>query len=319
MKKGELKARVKAALAKKKAQRTATLVKSKSRNPVEYFSRRSKIFSPLATNFGVRMPFTSDPVWDPINATGQSTLEGAKTAYLMLNLTNMSLLTGQNPNAYWHSTSHLAMCQVYQEFLYQTTYLSLDMVMDSIIREPTRPSIQQVQTVAKIVPLSQLRKVIFPIVGQPPITNQLTPINSGILYTGIDYYGMLTSQPGARQSILTADGNRGGMRMSFKVDAFEHNGTPIKVANTVRNTTDTNAGTISPDVLQLWAQPSYDNLNIEDQQVLLVAFRWTSNSPDNTFLIRANLKCDQHWVYSDPHTPAQNLVYDPAILGPDGR
>ena len=160
------------------------------------------------------------------------------------------------------------MCQVYQEFLYQTTYLSLDMVMDSIIREPGRPSIQQVQTVAKIVPLSQLRKVIFPIVGQPPITNQLTPINSGILYTGIDYYGMLTSQPGARQSILTADGNRGGMRMSFKVDAFEHNGSPIKVANTVRNTTDTNAGTISPDVLQLWAQPSYDNLNLEDQQVL---------------------------------------------------
>ena len=97
------------------------------------------------------MPFTSDPVWDPINATGQSTLDGAKTAYLMLNLTNMSLLTGQNPNAFWHSTSHLAMCQVYQEFLYQTTYLSLDMVMDSIIRESGRPSIQQVQTVAKIV------------------------------------------------------------------------------------------------------------------------------------------------------------------------
>ena len=165
MKKGELKARVKAALAKKKAQRTATLVKSKSRNPVEYFSRRSKIFSPLATNFGVRMPFTSDPVWDPINATGQSTLDGAKTAYLMLNLTNMSLLTGQNPNAFWHSTSHLALCQVYQEFLYQTTYLSLDMVMDSVIREPGRPSIQQVQTVAKIVPLSQLRKVIFPSLG----------------------------------------------------------------------------------------------------------------------------------------------------------
>ena len=90
--------------------------------------------------------------------------------------------------------------------------------------------------------------------------------------------------------------------MSFKVDAFEHNGNPIKVANTVRNTTDTNAGTISPDVLQLWAQPSYDNLNAEDQQVLLVAFRWTSNYPDNTFLIRANLKCDQHWVYSDPLT-----------------
>ena len=97
------------------------------------------------------MPFTSDPVWDPINATGQSTLDGAKTAYLMLNLTNMSLLTGQNPNAFWHSTSHLALCQVYQEFLYQTTYLSLDMVMDSVIREPGRPSIQQVQTVAKIV------------------------------------------------------------------------------------------------------------------------------------------------------------------------
>jgi len=317
-KKAALLAKVKAALANKK-RRTQTSVKTRA--PVEYFSRRSKIFPPLPSNLGVRMPFTSDPLWNPTLALGQSAFDGPKTAYVIINVTNMGLNTGIQPSAFWHSTSHLAMCQVYQEFLYQTTYVSLDMTMDQVIGNVTKPIVQQVQTVAKMVPLSQLRRVLFPVLpNTTPITTQLTPTDTGTIFTGVDYYGMLTSQPGARQSILTADGNRGGMRMSFKVDAFEHTGLPLKVSNTVRNTTDLNNETISADVSNLWAQPNYNNLDRDDQQVLLVAFRWTSSQgADNTFKIRANLKCDQHWVYSDPHVASQTLVYNPAVVNPDGR
>ena len=46
------------------------------------------------------------------------------------------------------------------------------------------------------------------------------------MFTGVDYYGMLTSQPGAQTCVVTADGNRSGKRLTFKVDAFEHNGNP---------------------------------------------------------------------------------------------
>jgi len=252
---------------------------------------------------------------------GQSAFDGPKTGYVIVNLTNMDLDTGIQPPAFWHSTSHLAMCQVYQEFQYQTTYLSLDMTMDPVIRVPEKPIVQQVLVVAKIVPLSQLRKVTnFPIPpGGQPVTAQLDPTDTATVYTGIDYYGMLTSQPGARQAILTSNGQRGGTRMTFKVDAFEHDGAPMKVANTVRNTTDTNGGIISEDVSNLWARPNYTPLDGHDQQVLLVAFRWVTNYFENQFTIRANLKCDQHWVYSDPHVPAQNLVYNPTTSQPDGR
>ena len=64
-----------------------------------------------------------------------------------------------NPNGVlcnWHDTNHQAMCQVYQEFAYQTTYVTADFTMDSRPVNPTLPIIQQVQIVAKLVPISQI-------------------------------------------------------------------------------------------------------------------------------------------------------------------
>ena len=69
------------------------------------------------------------------------------------------------------------------------------------------------------------------------------------MFTGVDYYGMLTSQPGAQTCVVTADGNRSGKRLTFKVDAFEHNGNPIKGSVVVRNTVDT--GPFLPTQVQL--------------------------------------------------------------------
>ena len=60
----------------------------------------------------------------------------------------------------WHDTNHHALCQVYQEFAYQTTYISADFSMDSFPKDVTKPIVQQVQIVAKIVPISQIRIMI---------------------------------------------------------------------------------------------------------------------------------------------------------------
>lgn len=303
--------------------KTTSLVKRNTHNPVEYFSRRSKVFAPLPTSLGVRQTFTADPLFNPrITSPPQGTLgSGSKAAFICINVLDM--LTSPNVDnqsgvlCNWHDTNHHALCQVYQEFAYQTTYISADFSMDSFPKDVTKPIVQQVQIVAKIVPISQIRIMIPPDISMNTVA--FNPNSDfGKMFTGVDYYGMLTSQPGAQQCVITADGNRSGKRLTFKVDAFEHNGNPIKGSAVVRNTVDT--GPFLPTQVQLWAQPVYPNLQT-DQQVLMIAFRWSQHSESvvNLFEVRANLKCDQHYVYSDPHLATQDILYVPSTKHPDDR
>lgn len=303
--------------------KTTSLVKRNTLNPVEYFSRRSKVFAPLPTSLGVRQTFTADPLFNPRDTSPpQGTLQsGSKAAFICLNVIDMMSSPNVNNQSgvlcNWHDTNHHAMCQVYQEFAYQTTYISADFSMDSFTRDVTKPFVQQVQIVAKIVPISQIRIMIPPDISMNTVA--FNPNSDfGKMFTGVDYYGMLTSQPGAQTCVVTADGNRGGKRLTFKVDAFEHNGTPIKGSAVVRNTVDT--GPFLPTQVQLWAQPVYPNLQT-DQQVLMIAFRWSQHaeSINNLFSVRANLKCDQHFVYSDPHLATQDILYVPSTKHPDDR
>lgn len=303
--------------------RSSSFVKSKAQAPVEYFSRRSKVFPPLPTSLGVRQTFTADPLFNPRQTTpAQGTLQnGSKAAYICINILDMLRSPNvDNPSGLlcnWHDTNHLAMCQVYQEFAYQTTYVTADFYMDSRPVDLSRPVVQQVQIVAKLVPISQIRTMVPP--GAALQTIPFDPaFDFGKMFTGIDYFGMLSSQPGSQQTVITADGVRSGKRLSFKVDAFDHNGGPIKGSTVVRNTTDTGAFLASQ--VQLWAQPVYPDLRT-DQQVLMIAFRWSgdASSTVNLFDVRCNLKCDQHYVYSDPHLATQELVYAPLTQRPDDR
>ena len=45
----------------------------------------------------------------------------------------------------------------------------------------------------------------------------------------------------------------------------------------------------------------------------MIAFRWSQHAESigNLFEVRANLKCDQHYVYSDPHLATQDILYVP--------
>ena len=146
--------------------KTTSLVKRNTHNPVEYFSRRSKVFAPLPTSLGVRQTFTADPLFNPrITSPPQGTLgSGSKAAFICINVLDM--LTSPNVDnqsgvlCNWHDTNHHALCQVYQEFAYQTTYISADFSMDSFPKDVTKPIVQQVQIVAKIVPISQIRIMI---------------------------------------------------------------------------------------------------------------------------------------------------------------
>ena len=56
--------------------KTTSLVKRNTHNPMEYFSRRSKVFAPLPTSLGVRQTFTADPLFNPrITSPPQGTLQ----------------------------------------------------------------------------------------------------------------------------------------------------------------------------------------------------------------------------------------------------
>ena len=100
--------------------KTTSLVKRNTHNPVEYFSRRSKVFAPLPTSLGVRQTFTADPLFNPrITSPPQGTLQsGSKAAFICINVLDM--LTSPNVDnqsgvlCNWHDTNHHALCQVYQ-------------------------------------------------------------------------------------------------------------------------------------------------------------------------------------------------------------
>jgi len=285
--------------------------------PVEYYTSRSKIFNPLPSSLGVKTRFTSDPQWVFQTMPNQSTNMGwAKQAYMWLNLTDMSRYTSRTQDAQWHSTNHLQLCGLYNEFLYSTTYISMDMVLDNILVDPARPQVSQVQVAAMICPRNQLKRTIFPIVTTPPNTIFVSSDSEAVMYTGMDYYGMITGKEGCKQTVLTMDGTRGGQKLSFKVDAFEHDGSPFRVTNSIRMSNDTD---FSYNLTYPIGTPNYTSLAGRDQQVLLIAFRWLDVSDLNQFRVRANLTCDQHWTYSDLFIPAQDMTYNPATQEPDGN
>ena len=304
--------------------KTTSLVKRNTLNPVEYFTRRSKVFAPLPTSFGVRQTFTADPLFNPRNTSPpQGTLQsGAKASYICINILDMLKSPNVvNPNGVlcnWHDTNHQAMCQVYQEFAYQTTYVTADFTMDSRPVNPTLPIIQQVQIVAKLVPISQIRQWC----PQVPRSRRFHSTRALTLgrCTRVSIILACSHPRLAQQTVITADGVRSGKRLTFKVDAFDHNGGPIKGTTVVRNTTDTNGGAFLPTQVQLWSQPVYPDLRT-DQQVLMIAFRWCGDvaANANPFDVRCNLKCDQHFVYSDPHLATQDLTYAPLTGYPDDR
>ena len=216
----------------------------------------------------------------------------------------------------WHDTNHHALCQVYQEFAYQTTYISADFSMDSFTRDVTKPSVQQVQIVAKIVPVSQIRIMIPPDISMNTVAfNPNTDF--GKMFTGVDYYGMLTSQPGAQQCVVTADGNRSGKRLTLRW-------TPLNIMATLLRALLL-FGTLSILVHSFpprfnFGRSLFTSLHT-DQQVLMIAFRWSQHAESigNLFEVRANLKCDQHYVYSDPHLATQDILYVPSTKHPDDR
>jgi hypothetical protein len=312
-----------------KKKRTTTLAKrgTTMQNPKEYFSTgRAKIFPPMPTSFGVKATFTADPWWQigsTVSGGGFPNITQGQpvTSFLFLHLLDMEKPLSDTgyidaPAAYWHSTNHLALCQVYQEFQYQTTYITLDMVLDSYNLDPDRTPVKQVQVVAKITPLSQLKRMLT-----STLTTPLQPSDSGIMYSGLDYYGMLTGSEGAKQMILTDDGNRGGSKMSFKIDAFEHGGIPVKgTVGVIRNTTDLLPSSNAARSQSL-AVPTYASVtNLNDQQVLLIAFRWFQNLSSNPGTInpnkpnvRCNVRCDQHWIYSDPFLNHQDIFFSSGI------
>ena len=105
-------------------------------------------------------------------------------------------------------------------------HISADFSMDSFTRDVTKPSVQQVQM------SREDRSYLTDTYHDPPdISMNTVAFNPntdfGKMFTGVDYYGILTSQPGAQQCVVTADGNS-GKRLTFKVDAFEHNGTLLR-------------------------------------------------------------------------------------------
>jgi len=297
------------ALAKRPKASFAKRVKNLNSNPKTAGTGTNKVFAPLPATLGAKIRFNSDPLWNPQGVTGMAVTPGiVSSSYLFLNVLDMSTNSPTQrdyaPRAYWHNTEMAGLMALYQEFTQQMTYFRGNFHLDTWAQDPTANTMPAVQMVAAVVPLTYIKTT--------GLTSHI-PSDSGTMFSGVDYYGMLTGMPGAQQCQLTPTGTSGPQSVSFKIDGWSH------VEYELRGEATINNAFVDPNTAQVRTFikfPPGDTL--ADQQVVLFAFRWLQYD-HNQFNIRANLTIDQHYRFSDKFPNTQYLTYNMGTEFPDNR
>jgi len=241
---------------------------------------------------GVKIQYQSDPRID-LMAAGAATPGRIQECYMFIPLVKMDEFTYTDGlfNANWNSTEATAMSALYQEFKYVMTYVTGRLNIDTFGVNPSAggnaqvSTLQSVQCVADVVPLTYLRN---------SGGTGHSVLDFGRMFSGVDYYQMLTSAPTAKQLVLSTDVQAFG-NFTFKVDPMRHTGSSVS-----GKSTNTNIGGVGgPFNSAVTTSIAYPSLGT-DQQVLLLAFRWMTPELQNFRLTcRASLLCDQHFLYRD--------------------
>lgn len=252
----------------------------------------TRSFAGLPPQMGVKVQFQSDPRIDLL-AAGAATPGRIQETYMFMPLVNMDALVYTDGlwTANWNSTEAQAMSSLYQEFKYVMTYVTGRLNIDhfgvntALGGNAQVSTLQSVQCVADVVPLTYLRN---------SGGTGHSVLDFGRMFTGVDYYQMLTTAPTAKQLVLSSD-TQAFANFTFKVDPMRHNGNSISGKSTNTNFVGF-PGTFNAKVDTTVAYPSIG----DSQQVLLLAFRWMTPELANFRLTcRASLLCDQHYLYRD--------------------
>lgn len=286
-----------------KRRTTFSVKRSASRRPKNVYPVKMKIFRPLTTVQGIMTSFQSDPRI-LLGETADYTHTGPGSinqAYMFIPLVDMNNKTYRSTasEANWHSPHHSALCAIYNEFEYATTYVSGQMTMDYFTNEPTASFLDNINVAAAIVPFKYLKDTKF-------VAH--APSQFGRLFTGVDYYSTMTQSPNTKHMLLGRNGNNGIARFNFKVDAYAHNGHSISGTSRISNVNAGTGGIIGPTVANI----TYPDL-VEEQQVLLLAFRYVQPRAEDIYNVLLAIKCDQHFLYKDKSPDYQYKVYDPSI------
>ena len=190
--------------------------------------------------------------------------------------------------------------------------------MDSRPVNPTLPIIQQVQIVAKLVPISQIRTMV-----PPGATQQTIPFDPS------SDLGRCT-----RVSIILACSHprlARSRQLSRQTEFVVVNASPSRLMpSTITVVRSRALPSLGIPLIPMAVHFFPHRCNFGLSPCILI-FEQTNRSwwllsgggdvaaNANPFDVRCNLKCDQHFVYSDPHLATQDLTYAPLTGYPDDR
>lgn len=262
-------------------------------------SPSTRYFAPLPYKMNVRTDWMADTRYEFVLGGGVNNQPRTEVMYVFLDPLNMtSPVNNQNynnmGNRYFWSADLGAMLSLYQEAVFRTHVLNLELTADytkTVLAGTGAPSMDSttepsVHVACCQVPLTYLRRMDGTLMPQG---------NAGIPQFGVDYYSALTQSPGAKCGTIGWGQSASSFKSRLTIDGYAHNGVQQTITSSMA--WDPAAQANTPVVTYAYPNPGQRN-------VFLIAVRVRYNPVTDitqTVNIRAAFKLEQHLVLQDKY------------------
>jgi len=262
-------------------------------------SPSTRYFAPLPYKMDCRTDWMADTRYELGLGGGVNNQPRTECFYVFidpLNMTNPVNNQAYNNvgNRYFWSADMGAMLSLYQEAVYRTHVLNLEMTADYTkavdagtgaqpMASTTEPTIH---VACAQVPLSYIRRQDGAL---------QTIANAGVPQIGVDFYSALTQTPGAKDGLIGWGQAATAYKTRLTIDGFAHNGVQQTVTSSMA--WDPAAQGNLPVVTNAFPNPGQRN-------VFLIAWRIRYNPVADitqTVHVRASFKLEQHLVLQDKY------------------
>lgn len=262
-------------------------------------SPSTRYFAPLPYKMDVRTDWLADTRYEFILGGGVNNQPRTENMYVFIDPLNMTIPVNNQAynvmgNRHFWSADMGAMLSLYQEAVFRTHVLNMDLAADYTKAVPAGTGAQPMASTTEPtilvacaqVPLSYLRRS----------DGSLMPIaNAGIPQGGVDYYSALTQMAGAKSGTIAWGQSGSTWKSRLTIDGFAHNG--VQQTITTSMNWDPAAPGNVPAVTYAYPNPGQRN-------VFLIAIRVRYNPVTDivqTVHIRASFKLEQHLVLQDKY------------------
>jgi hypothetical protein len=262
-------------------------------------SPSTRYFAPLPYKMDVRTDWMADTRYEFVLGGGVNNQPRTENMYVFLDPLNMTNPVNNQAynnmgNRYFWSADMGAMLALYQEAVFRTHVLNMDLAADYTkavtagtgaqpMASTTEPS---VLVACAQVPLTYIRRTDGAL---------QTIANAGIPQQGVDYYSALTQSPGAKSGVVGWGQGATTWKSRLTIDGYAHNGVQQTITSSMA--WDPAAQGNTPVVTHAYPNPGQRN-------VFLIAIRVRYNPVADitqTVHVRASFKLEQHLVLQDKY------------------